>query len=629
MLNLKEFIPEQLLFQKDRLQAKIVEFEKANQVHARFEKARATLLSVLVSLFSLTLSAPSLSSIINKIFQNSLKNMTLGEIGLLFLQFISIIGIIAICAGSIISTIVAFIAKRRTKGVNLYQDIVNEVMDNINYTGIILIANCDDQSSIRFLLGRHEHEENQCFFPYVKMNPDSPIDDQYQLILNHVTRTYDLTKGDIIEIKAYNEQRPFHSIKKIANHDVEEHLFVFFSVKFNYNVKRSLFTNKRDSWAAIEDMINNPLAMAYNRDVINYVHTMKDSISDSFISISHPLKVVWNITQKCNYNCAICATQDRSRSELDYKSKTEVLYHLASLKDRIAKIDFSGGDPCISNDDLMIIKSAIGMFGASKISVTTTGKGIIYACQNPENEIVVKNCEITIDALGDSSSIQRDSESQYYDDNIRGVIENITHIRSLVINMPIMCNELSNAELGCLIRNITVIKQHGIDVKVNLLRLMPVGGMSHLPYPKDYNPTKAIQQIVKELRNNGIDVTAHCSLKVTNCLTQNPRNIRSQSCNMAMKKVGIDCAGNVFACGWSGYLPNKKTSDEMLKPEENPFFLGNAYNTQLSLILSTDNKKFCELMTRISRSLNRRISFCPVISYMVGNQWYQNNDPLT
>lgn len=500
----------------------------------------------------------------------------------------------------------------------------------MKYTGIILIADCSDSSNLRFLLGNYEEEEFKYFFPFIKMNPELSVEEQKNLIVNHLTRTFNVNEADILEVTSYDDV-PFFSIKPVARYGlIEEHAFVFYCVRFNYNVKRFLRNQYRDAWMSLHELMNNPSAMAYNRDIISRVEDMMGTLRDSFVTIPHPLKIVWNITSKCNYDCAICATKDISRPELDHFKKTKVLHHLVPLKERIAKIDFSGGDPCGDDENLSIINTAISMFGASKIAVTTTGYGLSRACLSTEYRETVRRCEITIDALGSSDQGKhRNPKQHYYDENIEGVIENIINIIELTINVPIISSDLQNDDLTKLINNILEIKSHRINVKVNLIRLMPVGAMAAFGYPTDYNPTTSIAYITKELRKHNIDVSIHCSLKVSKCASGYPRTARAACCNMAIKKIGIDCAGNVFSCGWAGYIANQQNPTRLIKPEDNPFYLGNVLETRLDVILSEDNQRYKALTDRIEKSLNGKISYCPVVSYYNNPQWYKNSDPLS
>lgn len=137
---------------------------------------------------------------------------------------------------------------------------------------------------------------------------------------------------------------------------------------------------------------------------------------------------------------------------------------------------------------------------------------------------------------------------------------------------------------------------------------MPVGKFSKELYPENYNPTNFIEQLISGL-SDSIEVHYHCALRVkydkSDC-----------KCNMLERKIGIDCAGNVFACAWAAYLP--------LKIEENQFYLGNlAKNDLIEIIDSTK-------ATTILQNLRNSSNHCCIFSYLYSDKKtiFAEKDPL-
>lgn len=89
------------------------------------------------------------------------------------------------------------------------------------------------------------------------------------------------------------------------------------------------------------------------------------------------------------------------------------------------------------------------------------------------------------------------------------------------------------------------------------------------------------------------------------------------------KKLGIDCAGNVFACAWGGYLYSKDP------PTKNPFYLGNLTRVKLIDILEGDSRThaYRDIMAEISSKQHRH--FCSVVSYYASKELFQNDDYLS
>lgn len=86
------------------------------------------------------------------------------------------------------------------------------------------------------------------------------------------------------------------------------------------------------------------------------------------------IPIIWNITNKCPYACSFCCLDANNTSkDLNLEGKLKIINNLDS--DAI-KIDFSGGEPLISNENLEVLKVLSKKFGKNRISITSTGKGL-------------------------------------------------------------------------------------------------------------------------------------------------------------------------------------------------------------------------------------------------------------
>ncbi len=300
----------------------------------------------------------------------------------------------------------------------------------------------------------------------------------------------------------------------------------------------------------------------------------------------YPLKIIWNITNKCGYDCEICATRS-DRDELILEGKKRVLNSILSIGIQdIMEIDFAGGDPLFSVDSVKIIHDTINILGKEKVSVTTTGKGIDATIRMGEDlSQLLYNCEITIDSLSDVQNYLRNDFSYVVtnQDAIRHVHNSITN---LTINIPILTPGMDNNSIQKLVDQIA-----GIDVgniSVNLIRLMNVGLMSSRPNYSFYSPVNFVKKFIEYAKNTCIkNIHIHCALrgKVTN-----------SQCNMLNHKIGIDCSGNVFACAWGGYL----LGFDKHNIDSNPFYLGNLLEKPLLEVLI--NKRAVQLKYMIQEN---------------------------
>lgn len=326
---------------------------------------------------------------------------------------------------------------------------------------------------------------------------------------------------------------------------------------------------------------------------------------------SHPIKVIWNITNKCGYNCDICATYS-DRNELDYVGKNKVLKSILSIgKSNIVEIDFAGGDPLFELDSIKIIYNAINVLGKEKVVLTTTGKGINKAVQMGENlSNLLYNCEVTIDNPNHIPNYLR-NDVTYLASN-RNAIKSVNKcITNLMVNVPILVPEMEDADIRKLVKEIASIDVS--SVSVNLIRLMNVGRMDPYHYSCVCSPEHFVETFIKYAKNTPIkDVHIHCALR--------GKNLQAQ-CNMLSEKIGIDCSGNVFACAWGGYV----NGYNKYNISENPFYLGNLFEETLLEVLNNERSNQLENQIRENPTRHCRV-YC--FSNSINNSIFIDSDPL-
>lgn len=382
-------------------------------------------------------------------------------------------------------------------------------------------------------------------------------------------------------------------------------------------------------------MERNAELMGRNQDIIMALNEIKIKIEDSFDDAAHgSMHIIWNITKKCPYRCAICATRDDLRGELSTEEKLQVLNNIFSAKKHISTLDFAGGDPMYDSGIRTVIMQAINSLGEDYVSVTTTGRGI-QAIEGASEEVISKllrRCEITIDAshenLGSdskASNFPRKSPN-YCNYNYTQIQNTSDNLRYLTINIPLLDDDLDDMEINDLILKLKKLKQDysEIQMEAQIIRLMPVGAFINSDgYSSNYemyNPIDLAKKIRERIEEIGIACRYHCSLRVLPNI-----NGCDRRCTMLDKKIGIDCSGNVFACTWGAYL--HIDNDDITK---NPFYLGNLVTTSLKSILEGQgNKTFA--YKRISRDIVNKADkpYCEAVSWYFKNALNENNDPLS
>ncbi len=514
--------------------------------------------------------------------------------------------------------------KRQTPK-NLNNMLIEKAKEDIKYTGIVRIV-YKQKGQLQYLI-----DEN-FFLPHCNLDNKHTINQQNENLLQSLQEKFGIKENSIIRVTPVDE-KIHYSIKPIHG-SIQMNAFVFYDAFIKEQDKEKLISqNDKRRWASIDQMKKNTVAMATNKDVIDLLEDFPNPV-ESFINVLGNIKIIWNITSKCPYNCDICATHDDSRNELELKDKYIVLNSICTAKHMIKNLDFAGGDPLHFDDSTTVIQSAIEQLGEDKISVTTTGKSLSGLSKDKFPRIV-RSCEITIDAAHNElqsaaepvhSAIISRNENDYSKTNLESISLISSYADSLTINVPIIDDDLTDSEIDTLIEKINWIKKHttGIDINVSLIRLMPVGKLSKTIEKDDYrkyNPISVIEKIQKGLKSIDIACKLHCSLRILPTFNQNPENCH---CNMLENKLGIDCAGNVFACAWGGYLCNNDES-----PAKNPFYLGNLTKVPLIKILTgcSRTKPYYDILGEIDNKNYR--DYCSVVSYYLKKKMFENADPLT
>lgn len=544
-----------------------------------------------------------------------------------FWKVFSIIILLALLIYFIISATKWHDAYNQTKtnpNKNLEELILEKAKENIRYTGIIRIV-YTEKEELKYLTGQ------DYFLPHCNLSPEKPINQQNRNITESLQREFNIKTRDIVKITPV-DNIVHYSIKPI--HDtIQMNAYVFYDIKIKEEAKERLTEkNQNRKWESISNMRKVPSAISTNKDVIEILEKFPVP-NDSFVNMLEDIRIIWNITNACNYNCAICATHDEKRSELTTKDKLTVLNSICTAKHLIKSLDFAGGDPLYTDENIPIIKSAIQQLGSEKVSITTTGEGISKTNEDTFRNIA-KHCEITIDASHNNlqqskeyqsiSSFSRD-ESNYTENNIKQINIIREQAETLTINIPIIDDDLKPKEIEELVKQVSWVKNHtnGLNLNVCIIRLMPVGKVPYITTPekyKKYNPTWVAQKIKTDIDNLGVECSYHCSLRILPELTEEPTE---NYCQMLENKIGIDCEGNVFACAWGGYV---KINDP---PTQNPFYLGNLTKVDLIRILTNKSKtnQGIDIFSEIENKNHR--NYCSVVSFYMKKTLFKNNDPLS
>lgn len=610
--KLKDYKPKDILLSYEAVQNILQSFQQREKNQNSSAKYRDLTITLFVSLVGCIISIVTAFSTMSNIARA---------------------GVILIAAGLVVyAAICAFKwceanseLKHNSKDHTSFENMVfDKVQESIRYTAIARIV-YRAKDEMRYLVGA------DYFLPHCTMAFDTTIYEQESNITQSLYDDFGIQGKDIWKIKLVDEQIYF-SIKPIHGR-IQMNGYAFYDVEVKVQAKKKLLEqDERRNWMSLDSMRKNPIAVSTNKDVIDLLAEFPKP-TESFVNPLGNFNIIWNITSKCDYNCAICATRDETRPELSTKEKIDVLNSICTAKHYIKELDFAGGDPLLSDETTSVIQTAISQLGADKISVTTTGNGLEkLSTRKFSFSDLIKHSEITIDAAhgnlgsnpGDSQCVSRQEEN-YCEANINQINVLLDHAESLTINIPIINDDLNDNEINDLVSKIAWIKAHNANAEIDalLIRLMPVGQlattMSKEKY-QNYNPLDVTKKILERLKNVGVSCRLHCSFRVLPCFND---EFCTNHCSMLENKIGIDCAGNVFACAWAGYLPINTP------PTKNPFYLGNLTKVKLIDILEGASKTqpYQKIFSEISSKQHRH--FCSVISYYANREMFHDFDYLS
>lgn len=498
--------------------------------------------------------------------------------------------------GLFISTVIKAIKSKKIP--DICDEMVRESFEAIEHTAVFIIKQLEDNNN-KILV---QNGKWSCYFlPYTMYDKNSAIEEQKQSLTKNLAEQIGIDVSSV-NIK-YLEDMDTKRIKryKPAN---EERLFEykFFSVEINPVTYHKLVTsnNNNCSWKTLKELLDDGATMAYNNDIVNYLKESNcleklETSCRKDLLLDKPLKIIWNITNKCPYNCNICCTDSNSETrELSYEEKIRGLVSISTLKDYIKEIDFAGGDPLANKNDKEIIKYANCIFNMNVISVSTTGKSL-KKIANENLEKLFGSCDLTYDyPLEDEKHDKRESDYNFQNFEQAKRLKNIG--MKVNIQIPILPSNLNEKIISKLVKDIKEISPDSIT----LLRYMPVGKKSIENYPslQEYDPNKFITIFNNQMKEQKVDVQVklQCALRVkySKCKADN-------YCNMYTEKIGIDHLGNVYFCAWGGNI----------KSEDNNFYIGNIIEKDLKDILIESKK-----IKSLKHKLNEKRNACSVFSYL-------------
>lgn len=287
------------------------------------------------------------------------------------------------------------------------------------------------------------------------------------------------------------------------------------------------------------------------------------------------VRIVWNLTYKCPFNCPHCAANSNQHSSNDLSTKLHILASILTVYQPLS-IDFSGGDPLCEKENIPLIEMTAKILGTDNISISTTGYSIKQLRSN-QLRALTSNLDLTYDRHIGSNPI-RTSDNEYLIDNHTQAFRAIAEGLNVSIHLPV--RPQSQSALNALAEELSLIN----PAEIGLLQLMPLG--RNKSNPIEYHHRHA-DYLIERLRYH--NYTGHIFKNCAMC---------GQCNGLSDSKLGLDPFGNLFWCIWAADLD--------LPPKENPFYLGNLLEEPLTSII--------DRITSTASHIDR--SFCHVLNYI-------------
>ncbi len=359
-----------------------------------------------------------------------------------------------------------------------------------------------------------------------------------------------------------------------------------------------------------------------------------------------PADLIWNMTLVCPYDCAVCCVdavhvrrragriemrsqagsgtiprdssegsifeqagrfRQRQGLELDLERKLRVLDHLAGFAPRL---DFSGGDVLVMQENVEVIREAARRFGREAITITATGAGVSEASIAALPSIV-GHFNFTFDGTGATDANRPRS---YAASNLRAGSRLAQAGVAVRAELPLTRTNAGAAELT---RIYEALRRNGV-AQILAMRLFPVGRgadrVDQVPTPREY--VAAIGKLRELERLHGSPkVRLQCALRH---VEPTPGDVNP--CNAVTESFGIMPDGTLLRSAWA--------IDRRGKPLDPSWVLGNVAERPLASILDTDRIR--EMRERADENSGH----CKVFAFLNGRsedpaeRYYERSDPL-
>ena len=511
---------------------------------------------------------------------------------------------------------------------------VAEQYDTQEYTAVFIIKRMVDNTPK--VLVYKSQSWNSFFLPYCHYDPEDRSKNNADFLNNITLAIADQLEVNPTEIQVHDSftKNDYVAIKGKPNHTGMLRInYRFYYITFaapyvankflTQNASHFTWKSKYELGKDVDTQLNNGDVLQI-MDELSLITQSKSAFSEirpTGFDIGTAYRIIWNITDVCDFNCPICATNSScaNQEKCDKATKFVILKNLSTISGHLEALDISGGDPLKDAENREVIRQANQILAYTRITVTTTGK----ALQNvPFDEIIqtVKNCEVTYDTPYNvcNTDLQNYREYEYNRNNymalerfgLSGVKINIR------VNIPLLPAVACDSNLiSTLLEQVYLIN----PASVKFIRLMPVGrckieNTNTLENAKKY--LTDVENILSE-KSYRFETAPNCSLGVKIKKRSGQKDF-CRKCEMLTHKLGIDCRGRVYSCIWGAYIEAFCDDDKYL---ENPFYLGDlTKNTMYEILTDAKTQKILQKLNECDWTKTQGCRVCAYASALETNK---------
>ncbi len=299
-------------------------------------------------------------------------------------------------------------------------------------------------------------------------------------------------------------------------------------------------------------------------------------MANSFFKLKSPLKVTFNITNRCNFKCVHCYNSSSPFCEQEELSLKEVVSFLGQLKkNEVFLVSINGGEPLIREDVLQIISEAKKM--GFIVNLNTNGSLITKDIARKIAKLEINNIDVSLPAYSKETFIEFTGVDSF-DSVVRG-LRNLTE-EGVMPHIAIPVTRMNLKWMVKIVGLVNSLELKSIHTIVVIEKGRAVG--NNLTFDLKDLRESYLSEAMSFARKNKISLSLECPFNLGDELIFSANNISlDKGCIGGRYIACIQANGDVSPCALFpdyvvGNLKEKDFSSIWNSPEmsilEAPFF---------------------------------------------------------